>query len=186
MTNNLIKTLLPSSFQQTHKLQYLYLKTNLIAEIHKNSFAHLHSLEFLDLSDNKMKFVPQEIFNLPKLKILAMTHNSLETFDFSIIKTPILAPLESLDLGYNAMQNIPKLGLLPHLKFLKLANNNFSNAKPSDFRSFCNLSRFDISYSFRNKCNWCQIERYLIRTRKVQMGGKPCIYDADKPINGKL
>lgn len=144
---------------------------------------HLDKLEILDLSRNNLVIVPTEIFNLPQLRVLLISDNIFESYDFAKVPRPIKAPLESLDVANCSLTVIPDLGMLPQLTFLNISYNKLRNVEPRSFAPYCQLSEIDLTDTIENKCLWCQIERFLLLKRNVIFGGKMCNYEARQSNN---
>ncbi|XP_052895930.1 carboxypeptidase N subunit 2-like [Anopheles moucheti] len=103
-------------------LTTLYLSNNRIERI---SFVQLNAsgLEFLELSSNRLTTVPEQIGKFPKLILLALNDNGLDTIDLAMLKS--LRNLQRLELNNNRLRSIdlPREVLLPNLIQLSLSNN---------------------------------------------------------------
>uniref|UniRef100_A0A182WJA2 Leucine rich immune protein (Coil-less) n=1 Tax=Anopheles minimus TaxID=112268 RepID=A0A182WJA2_9DIPT len=128
LANNRLSTIdyPPSGVVTLPDLVSLYLANNMMERL---SFVQLNasSLEFLALSFNRLTTVPEQIDKFAKLSLLALGHNGLQSFDFTILKR--LSNLQRLELQNNRLQTVdlPREILLPNLNLLSLSNNQLKS-----------------------------------------------------------
>ncbi|KAK9162011.1 hypothetical protein Syun_002913 [Stephania yunnanensis] len=130
---------------ELHHLQVLTLSDCNLAGSIGTSMLNLSSLSHLDLSDNHITDFPQQMFHLPNLKVLDLSHNSHLTGSLpefptgSIIQQLILT--DTIFFG-----RIPhSIGNLKQLAFLVLGGNNFEGEIPSSFSKLSHLEFLDMS-----------------------------------------
>lgn len=127
-------------------------------EFHSDSFRGLTDLRTLDLGDNNIWTLPSEIFcPLYNLKDLNLTQNRLQDISnlgFSDWGNGPTAPgkscntvLETLDMSYNEISNLPDNGLssLRALQKLYLQNNRISNVADRAFVGLSDLQLLNLS-----------------------------------------
>lgn len=102
------------SYRELYNL--LYLKRIWQLEEHINQ---IYLQEFLELKGKNIKEIPEEI-NLPKLKILYLSHNNITQLP-NMLNLPNLA---TLDLSSNPIREIPKKFSIPSLQTLSIAFTN--------------------------------------------------------------
>lgn len=102
----------------------------------------------LTLRNNGLSgMVPDDLFDLPGLKILNLESNEVE-MNFSSASSA--ASLESLNLaatGLRFLNGLQKLSALPNFRFLSLASNGLSGPIPSGVFSLTKLEDLDLSYN---------------------------------------
>ncbi|KAK9162015.1 hypothetical protein Syun_002917 [Stephania yunnanensis] len=132
---------------------------------------NLSSLSHLDLSHNDITDFPQQMFHLPNLKVIDLSHNLQLTG--SLPEFPPGTALQQLILDYTSFSgsiphsigNLKQLtdlevaycdffGPLPHslgnleqLAFLGLVGNNFEGEVPSSFSNLSRLEELDMSFN---------------------------------------
>lgn len=153
--------------------------------IEKETFASLKSLEVLDLSENALREIPAEIFNLPHLRNLYLERNSFVSFDN--IPKPITAPLKKLNLANNRLESIPpQFGILPDLYHLNISSNNMRDLTPQQFSPFCNLKEVDLNNTAMHKCRCLEVVDFLTIIRRVDIASFYCRVDSKGKLNFKF
>ncbi|KAK9167518.1 hypothetical protein Scep_002709 [Stephania cephalantha] len=154
-----------------HHLQVLTLSGCELGGSIGTSLLNLSSLSHLDLSYNDITDFPQQMFHLPNLKVLDLSHNFNLTGSFP--EFPPGSALQQLFLAYtnytgripDSIGNLKQLtdlevghcgffGPLPHslgdleqLAVLDLSWNNFEGEVPSSFSNFSRLEELDMSFN---------------------------------------
>lgn len=165
------------SFSPCKDVKFIYLQVNVLVHIEKETFADLKKLEVLDLSENAIRELPAEIFDLPLLRSLYLERNSIVSFDN--IPKPIKAPLKKLNLANNYLESIPhQFGILPDLHHLNMSSNYMRDLTPQQFSPFCNLKEVDLNNTSMHKCRCTEIYDFLTITRHIELTTYPC-----KPSN---
>lgn len=141
--------------------------------IEKETFSDLKKLEVLDLSENAIRELPAEIFDLPLLRHLYLERNNIVSFDN--IPKPVKAPLKKLNLANNYLESIPhQFGILPDLHHLNISSNYMRDLTPQQFSPFCNLKEVDLNNTSMHKCRCLEIYDFLTITRHIETATYPC------------
>ena len=138
----------------------LYLNDNLISNIEPEALNHLTNLEVLDLSLNALLTFDYSIFNLPSLRKLLLSNNTMLIFNDKLITKPIIAPLEVIDISFCAFPSIPNFGYLPNLISFNYSGNELNQFTMQTMSLFCRLEKIDIRFcniDFNNFCDICEI-----------------------------
>ncbi|XP_048457834.1 leucine-rich repeat-containing protein 40 isoform X2 [Rhincodon typus] len=108
------------------------------------AIGQLSQLQKLNISHNKLKELPDELWNLTSLRSLYLHHNELERIQEGIGK---LIHLEELDVSSNQLTAIPStLGELSSLLKFILANNKLKYI-PLDISKMRSLKLLDASHN---------------------------------------
>lgn len=87
----------------------------------KSALEYKGQVKHLNLSGQKLKKIPQEVFEFPNLKTLDLSRNKLTILPAEI---GLLLKLEELDVTSNKIEDMPKeIGKLNRLRILKFRNN---------------------------------------------------------------
>ncbi|CAH2102427.1 unnamed protein product [Euphydryas editha] len=133
-------------------IKHLYLSENQIYSIDKDAFTYLTYLQTLDLSKNVIFELPETIFHLPSLRKLYLNGNPLLHLSLSnmVIRKPIKAPLELLDLSECKIKVMPDLGILPHMMLYNISHNPLTSLDAYTFSAMCKLATVDLTESIDN------------------------------------
>ncbi|XP_045459266.1 tsukushi, partial [Melitaea cinxia] len=133
-------------------IKHLYLSENQIYSIDKDAFAYLTYLQTLDLSKNVIFQLPETIFHLPSLRKLYLNGNPLLHLSLSsmVIRKPIKAPLQLLDLSECKIRELPDLGILPYLILYNISHNPLTSLDAQSFSGMCKLAKVDLTESINN------------------------------------
>ncbi len=116
----------PPSLGELKRLETLHLQFNLIHSFSPSSLSSLSSLKTLDISHNRLASLPPQLYTLPHLDYLNVSHNSLQCLHGDGVET--LAVLE-LNLSSNSIPSLPKeLGMCRRLKVLRVEENSLQLA----------------------------------------------------------
>lgn len=163
------------SFSPCQDVKYIYLQTNVIVHIENNTFSDLKSLEVLDLSQNALRVVPFDIFDLPHLRNLYLEQNFFDANSFRLIPKTIKAPLKKLNLANNGLELIPpEFGILPELYHLNISSNLMRNLSPQQFSPFCNVKEVDLNNTAMHKCRCLEVVDFLTIVRHVDISSFYC------------
>ncbi|MEQ2157757.1 hypothetical protein GOODEAATRI_005123 [Goodea atripinnis] len=139
LDSNSITRIGQNTFSGPSSLRKISLHNNVILEIEDGAFDTLDHLTELDLSKNSITCIID--FNLYNLAVLNLSKNSIEFFQSAKVKIINLShnSLQSLTFGENSLQSLKKLFLqgndltvldqhifqrLPSIKYLQLQQNN--------------------------------------------------------------
>jgi len=161
-SENRIKKLKRNSFTLYPDLKFLYLFDNMILKIEAGTFSHLTLLEALDLSQNGLRIVPPEIFNLPNLRKLYLSDNELKDEGFSSITKPVKAPLIYLNIAATEIAKIPDFGILPELLVFNISMNSLLQISPEQFAPLCQIQQVDLNHPNVGDCDCHKINKFLV------------------------
>jgi hypothetical protein len=133
----------------------------MITKIEPGTFSQLKQLETLDLSQNALREVPAEIFNLPSLRKLYLAENELKNVGFSNITKPVKAPLIYLNIASTEIDKVPDFGILPDLLYMNLSFNNLTQLAPEQFAPLCQINHVDINKTNVGACQCHQINTFI-------------------------
>ena len=101
-------------------------------------------VKHISLRWNRLKFLPNELFNLAQLEILELNNNALEGLSSEIGN---LVNLKVLNLNINSLQNLPhEIVNLKKLEMINIKNNKYLN-----------LDEAQISWLIELKNNGCNL-----------------------------
>lgn len=147
LSNNLLQSINSDDFAGAKNLQELFLDSNVIERIEANAF-DLPKLEILSLKDNRLKSLPNNIFeNLTKLERIDLSHNDIVEID-DLFKN--CDQLYSLSLSHNPILKNADLFKIttkvPSLSYLYLANTGLRPLKePKQTNPNYALTHLDLS-----------------------------------------
>ncbi|XP_052894636.1 chaoptin-like [Anopheles moucheti] len=175
---NRIRDLNEQSFARYGATKYLYLFENMIQNIEENTFSSLTNLEAIDLSYNALKSIPLELFQLPVLRNLYVSHNALYEVDTALVnlEKPIKAPLQVLGLADCRLQRMPNFGVLPDLWQLNISSNPMKELTLAQFSPMCNLKSVELNNTQIPICA-CQVltAELVLRRTKIMYPPLYCI-----------
>uniref|UniRef100_A0A182RDJ9 Leucine rich immune protein (Coil-less) n=1 Tax=Anopheles funestus TaxID=62324 RepID=A0A182RDJ9_ANOFN len=178
LSYNRIRDLTVQSFARYGAVKYLYLFENMIQNIDENTFSSLTNLEAIDLSYNALKSIPLELFQLPVLRNLYVSHNALYELEPALVnlEKPIKAPLQVLGLADCRLQRLPNFGVLPDLWQLNISSNPMKELTLAQFSPMCNLKTVDLNNTQIPICA-CQVltAELVLRRTKIMYPPLYCI-----------
>lgn len=162
-SKNRLRNLQSDTLSRYTSLKFLYLSENYIRHIDDDAFAYLTDLQTLDISMNAISHLPDTIFQLPSLRKLYLSGNSLSYLDseYEGISKPIKAPIELLDFSDCEMRDTPNLGVLPDLVFFNVSMNPLVSLKVDFFVQACRLAKVDITGAI-DKIKLCDLTPSII------------------------
>ena len=104
--NSKMLTELPNSLYKLSKLKSLTIRNCGLEQI-SPLISNLKNLEYLSLSQNNIKYIPLEVFDLPKLKRIYLNCNNVTSFDFSFVEKT--KTLEYFDISKNMIDTYPTI-----------------------------------------------------------------------------
>ncbi|GAA3517280.1 hypothetical protein GCM10022393_34230 [Aquimarina addita] len=133
---------IPDTIAYLEQLEYLHIKDSYALTISRNLYT-LPSLISLGMTHCSLDELDPLIERLSKLKSLNLSHNSFYEFPVVIHK---LTNLESLDLDHNRLETLPEtLNQLKNLKELSLAENTSIDFSPALLNSLVQLEKLNLS-----------------------------------------
>ncbi len=128
--------------------------------------SQFENLEYLNLSDNQFKSIPEEIFDLPKLKTLLLAGNEL--YLPNKMEFPINRNIEKLDLSRNHLYKILDNTFISHLQGLK-----YLNLSENGLEKVPNLtnSKIDTLLLHDNSINIDNTLQYLLPIKQMKYLG---------------
>ena len=133
----------------------------MILKVEAGTFSLLELLETLDLSNNGLRTVPPDIFNLPMLRKLYLADNELRNEGFASIKRPVKAPLVYLSIASTEIDRIPDLGILPGLFHLNISMNLLKQLTPEQFAPLCQIKYVDLNGTKVGGCQCVKINMFM-------------------------
>ena len=128
-------------YQELYKLNYSYHQLSKKLKFYRD-FDFWYNVEELFMRNRKLKDFPEEIFLLPKLRILSLAQNNITYLPKNISK---LTNLETLSLSRNKLITLPKeIGDLKKLKILNL-NDNKLTYLPNTISKLNNLEDLHVT-----------------------------------------
>uniref|UniRef100_A0A1B6DPY4 LRRCT domain-containing protein n=2 Tax=Clastoptera arizonana TaxID=38151 RepID=A0A1B6DPY4_9HEMI len=169
LSENRIRDLNRSNFEEYTSIKYLYLDNNFITIIEEDTFTPLTDLEVLDLSSNAFKSIPSEM-PLPLRTLYLSDNPHLES-----IKLKESFNLKYLEIANIAFKTLPELGVLPNLIELNLTHSKFTTVSIMQLSSLCRLKKIDLSKPiFEN--NNCDCYKFLTwaKAKHINYGNFTC------------
>ncbi|XP_043927784.1 toll-like receptor 7 [Protopterus annectens] len=112
-------------------------------------FKNLTALKHLDISENRLSFLPSDVFeNMPPhLEDLILKRNKLQSFNWG--KLPYLTNLKTLDLSSNLLRTVPRelSNCTTSLNKFILRRNRIPQLTTHFLRNAFSLSYLDLSYN---------------------------------------
>lgn len=161
LSNNYIKSLKNSIFEQNRKLKELYLSDNQISFVSNLSS---ESILELYLSNNHLHYIKREsLIKLSNLKKLVLTNNK-RFYTLSRDNFLILDELRILNASHCALSKLVVNGF-PKLEILNLSYNLVSKILNESFKFNANLFIIDLSF---NQINFIEYDSFL-KNKKLEI-----------------
>lgn len=155
----------------------MYLSDNLLTNLENAAFEDLDELLVLDLSINGISKLAPIIFQLPSLKKLFLSQNqNMNIIEVVEESSPITSPLERFDIGFNELETLPDLGVMPYLILYNISGNNLLNMSPKDVAGMCNLKKLandNFTVSFNVPCDCWNVKNWF-KERDVKFTNFEC------------
>ncbi|XP_077291268.1 tsukushi-A-like [Arctopsyche grandis] len=183
---NRIRDLKNETFSRYTNVKYLYLGDNMIQTIEPLAFEPLTALETLDLSLNGLHTIPEAVFNLPMLRKLYISDNSLKNLyqELKLMEKPFRAPITYLDMMNTQLFQFPDLGMMPYLQHLNVSQNKFTSLEPKNLANMCSLRVLDLTDSFSIGDNACANKPLISWFLDKEIQAVPELYSIINP-NGE-
>ncbi|KAG9991982.1 adenylate cyclase protein, partial [Aureobasidium melanogenum] len=118
---------LPASICLASRLTMLDVSNNRLEQMQHADLHKLHNLVSLKLSNNKLTSLPAYFGCYQALRSLNLASNNLDTFPDFLCE---LRTVVDLDISFNGISALPKIGKLINLERLFATNNKLSGAFP--------------------------------------------------------
>ncbi|MBZ3886261.1 Leucine-rich repeat-containing G-protein coupled receptor 5 [Sciurus carolinensis] len=157
----------PTCFSGLHSLRHLWLDDNALTEIPVQAFRSLSALQAMTLALNKIHHIPDYAFgNLSSLVVLGFHSNNIRSIpEKAFVGNPSLitmtlngasqitefpdltgtANLESLDLSYNLLEDLPSFSVCQKLQKIDFRHNEIYEIKVDTFQQLLGLRSLDLS-----------------------------------------
>ncbi|XP_066993742.2 protein artichoke [Anabrus simplex] len=166
LARNKIKSVAPHAFDGLKELEDLDLSWNEITALEEETFQETPQLQRLNIAHNKISHVGfvQEALGLTHLYLAYNYIRNLEAKAFAVDG----GVLQSLDLSFNPLKNLPQSALhgLFTLSFLNISNTGLTDLLPNVLASMPQLSSVDIS---GNKLTVIDTIRSISNIRHIQL-----------------
>ena len=132
-----------TTFKGMKKLKILDLSHNALTVMPKNMFYHLPNLQVLDLSFNQLTILSSDHGLKSNLKMLVLSHNSIEEINENTLDN--LAQLNSLSLDHNQIRTVPVQTFVDNANLEDLSfNGNQLSQIPESLKYLPNLRTLDL------------------------------------------
>lgn len=158
----------------------------MIQTIEPLAFEPLTALEALDLSLNGLHTIPEAVFNLPMLRKLYISDNSLKNLnnELKLMEKPFRSPIVYLDMMNTQLFQFPDLGMMPYLEHLNVSQNKFTSLEPKNLAYMCSLRVLDLTNSFSIGDNVCANKPLIFWFQDKEIQAVPELYSMINP-NGE-
>ena len=126
LTSNRISIIEKGAFDGLNRLRVIHLEHNYIESINSSWLQELNSLRFLYLSNNRLKQLNDGTFKpLVALSVLSLYENRIHTVGDMAFEGPIGRSLDTLDMSYNLLSDVPSTAFsyLSKMASLDLSGN---------------------------------------------------------------
>ncbi|XP_059150135.1 toll-like receptor Tollo [Physella acuta] len=145
LSNNVITSLLPVTFQDLQALKKIVLSNNQLTSLHVRQFKGCESLEVLDLSSNSLNKLDVDIFTFVKSIVeINLSNNQLTSFSQEFMS---LVNLKILNLSGNKITQTYRGQFPNHVEIIDLSRNNIANIKVHTFKSLKKIVNVNLSYN---------------------------------------
>lgn len=152
LTSNKISSIEEGSFDGLNRLRVLHLDNNLLESVNASWLQHLTSLRFLYLSNNRINHLADGIFKpLIALRVLSLHDNRVHKIDEMAFEGPIGRSVDTVDLSYNLLPDVPTpaLSRLTKMVSLDLSGNPIKRLTPSSFSQFYMLEQLQLNNMYQ-------------------------------------
>ena len=135
---------LPTSFSLASKLQVLDISNNHLTDLEHAHLGKLQHLVSIKLANNKLKTLPSYFREMTQLRILMLSSNYFMTLPDVVYE---LKSLVDLDISFNNIAELPKIGQLKHLERFWATNNQLTGSFPKDMKELDQLREIDVRFN---------------------------------------
>lgn len=135
---------LPASFCLATGLRTLDISNNRLEQLEHAELDKLPNLVSIKMSNNKLRYLPPYFGQFKQLRSLNLSSNYIEAFPDFLCD---LRCLVDLDISFNTVRTLPKIGQLTRLEKLWATNNMLQGPFPDTFRNLVNLKEVDIRFN---------------------------------------
>ena len=159
---------LPPSFKLATRLTVLDISNNRLEKLDTAELDKLQNLTSIKISNNKLVDLPPSFGQFKSLRSLNLSSNYLTVFPDFLCD---LRSLVDLDISFNSIKYLPKIGQLSTLERLWATNNMLHGSFPDSFKNLSNLKEIDVRF---NALTSIDIISRLPRLEQL-MAGHNCI-----------
>ena len=135
---------LPASFCLATGLRTLDISNNRLEQLEHAELDKLPNLVSMKMSNNKLGYLPSYFGQFKQLRSLNLSSNYIESFPDFLCD---LECLVDLDISFNTVRTLPKIGQLTRLEKLWATNNMLQGSFPESLRNLTNLKEVDIRFN---------------------------------------
>ena len=135
---------LPASFSLATGLRTLDISNNRLEQLEHAELDKLPNLISIKMANNKLKYLPSYFGQFTQLRSLNLSSNYIEAFPDFLCN---LKSLVDIDISFNTVRSLPKIGQLTRLEKLWATNNMLQGAFPETFRNLVNLKEVDLRFN---------------------------------------
>lgn len=135
---------LPPSLSLASKLTVLDISNNRLEQLEHAELDKLQSLVSIKMANNKLTHLPPYFGHFKFLRSLNVSSNFLKVFPDFLCD---LKSLVDLDVSFNSIGALPKIGQLSTLERLWATNNMLSGSFPDNSRGLINLKEIDVRFN---------------------------------------
>ncbi len=135
---------LPASLSLATGLRTLDISNNRLEQLEHAELDKLPNLVSIKMSNNKLGYLPSYFGQFKHLRSLNLSSNYIEAFPDFLCD---LRCLVDLDISFNTVRTLPKIGQLTRLEKLWATNNMLQGPFPETLRNLTNLKEVDIRFN---------------------------------------
>ena len=135
---------LPPSLSLATRLTVLDISNNRLEQLEHADLDKLQNLVSIKMSNNKLTHLPPYFGQFKYLRSLNVSSNFLKVFPDFLCD---LRSLVDLDISFNSIAALPKIGQLSTLERIWATNNILSGSFPDNFKGLVNLKEIDIRFN---------------------------------------
>ncbi|PGH13020.1 hypothetical protein AJ80_06504 [Polytolypa hystricis UAMH7299] len=159
---------LPSSFSLASRLTYLDISNNRLEQLEHAELHRLRGLVSVKMANNKLSGLPSYFGEFTSLRSLNISSNNFRVFPDFLCN---LKSLVDLDISFNKITDLPRIGKLKSLERLWVTNNALRGPLGETFRTLSNLKEIDARFneitSIDNIALLPRLEQLLVGHNKV-------------------
>ena len=135
---------LPASLCWASRLTVLDISNNRLEQLKSAELDRLSSLVSIKMANNRLSELPPYFSNFRHLRSLLMSSNNFTEFPELICK---MKALVDLDISFNRISAITKIGQVTNLERLWITNNDLNGPLNETFKNMVNLKEIDARFN---------------------------------------